>query len=313
MLWMWIGIAFLALLVFYLGPCFVFFLFACGRMDQMSADLEKTLERPVYRTCRAEILEGLAEMAKQPHETVTITSYDGLKLSAEFYPHPNARGTILMFHGWHGSPESDFGCAMPAYYKKGLNLLLVHQRTQGSSEGRFITFGIRERRDVHSWVQWHGERFGREAPILLTGISMGATTVLMSAGEPYCANVRGIIADCGFDSPEGIISMVVRKNRLPVFPIVHTMGLYARIFAGFGFREYSTVEAVKDLKLPVLFAHGQADDFVPCHMTERAYEACGSSHKTLLIVPNAGHGASYLIDRENYEMMIADFVDRCLQ
>ncbi len=308
MLFVWILIA---VLVFLLGASYGFFLVACKRTDK-AADLHKTLERPVYRDCREEILAGLADMEKQPHETVTVRSYDGLKLVGEYYPHPNARGTILMFHGWHGSPQSDFGCAMKAYYSKGLSLLLVHQRTQGASEGKYITFGIRESRDVHTWVRWHRDSFGKEAPIFLTGISMGATTVLMSAGTPYEANVRGIIADCGFTSPWQIIASVVRGRGLPVFPFVPLMGLWARLFAGFGFREYSTPEAVKNLKLPVFFAHGEADTFVPCHMTKEVYEACGSEDKTLLLVPNAGHGAAYIVDHENYENQIAQFINRCL-
>ena len=309
MLWLWILFGILLLL---LGLSFGCFLLACLRMDSLTADLEKTLNRPVYRDCKEETLTVLAEMDQKPHETVRVRSYDGLTLVGEFYPHPEARGTILMFHGWRGSPRSDFGCAMKAYYTKGLNLLLVHQRTQGESEGRFITFGIRESRDVHTWVSWHGQRFGKEAPVLLTGISMGATTVLMSAGRPYEANVRGIIADCGFTSPREIIASVVRKRGLPAFPFVPLMNVWARLLAGFGFREYSTVEAVRDLKLPVFFAHGEADSFVPCHMTKEAYEACGSPDKTLLMVPKAGHGAAYLVDRERYENLIADFVYRCL-
>ena len=308
MLFIWILIG---LLVFLLGSSYGFFLVACKRTDK-AADLQQTLNRPVYRDCKEEILAGLAEMEQKPHETVTVRSFDGLNLAGEYYPHPNARGTILMFHGWHGSPQADFGCAMSAYYSKGLNLLLVHQRTQGESEGKYITFGIRESRDVHAWVRWHGERFGKEAPILLTGISMGATTVLMSAGTPYDANVRGIIADCGFTSPWEIIASVVRGRGLPIFPFVPLMSMWARIFAGFGFREYSTLEAVKGIQIPVFFAHGEADRFVPCHMTEKVYEICGSSDKTLFLVPNARHGAAYLVDRCNYEKQISQFVNRCL-
>ena len=308
MLFIWILIG---LLVFLLGSSYGFFLVACKRTDK-AADLQQTLNRPVYRDCEEEILAGLAEMEQKPHETVTVRSFDGLNLAGEYYPHPNARGTILMFHGWHGSPQADFGCAMSAYYSKGLNLLLVHQRTQGESEGKYITFGIRESRDVHAWVRWHGERFGKEAPILLTGISMGATTVLMSAGTPYEANVRGIIADCGFTSPWEIIASVVRGRGLPIFPFVPLMSMWARIFAGFGFREYSTLEAVKGIRIPVFFAHGEADRFVPCHMTEKVYEICGSSDKTLFLVPNARHGAAYLVDRCNYEKQISQFVNRCL-
>ena len=308
MLFIWILIG---LLVFLLGSSYGFFLVACKRTDK-AADLQQTLNRPVYRDCKEEILAGLAEMEQKPHETVTVRSFDGLNLAGEYYPHPNARGTILMFHGWHGSPQADFGCAMSAYYSKGLNLLLFHQRTQGESEGKYITFGIRESRDVHAWVRWHGERFGKEAPILLTGISMGATTVLMSAGTPYDANVRGIIADCGFTSPWEIIASVVRGRGLPIFPFVPLMSMWARIFAGFGFREYSTLEAVKGIRIPVFFAHGEADRFVPCHMTEKVYEICGSSDKTLFLVPNARHGAAYLVDRCNYEKQISQFVNRCL-
>ena len=308
MLFIWILIG---LLVFLLGSSYGFFLVACKRTDK-AADLQQTLNRPVYRDCKEEILAGLAEMEQKPHETVTVRSFDGLNLAGEYYPHPNARGTILMFHGWHGSPQADFGCAMSAYYSKGLNLLLVHQRTQGESEGKYITFGIRESRDVHAWVRWHGERFGKEVPILLTGISMGATTVLMSAGTPYDANVRGIIADCGFTSPWEIIASVVRGRGLPIFPFVPLMSMWARIFAGFGFREYSTLEAVKGIRIPVFFVHGEADRFVPCHMTEKVYEICGSSDKTLFLVPNARHGAAYLVDRCNYEKQISQFVNRCL-
>ena len=309
MLWLWILLAVGFLL---LAACFGFFLIACLRIDRLTADLNKTLQRPVYRDCKEEILAGVRWMEQQLHERVYIRSYDGLKLAGDFFPCENARGTILMFHGWRGTPQSDFGCAINAYYSKGLNVLLVHQRSQGPSEGRFITFGIRESRDVHSWVQWHADRFGKEAPILLTGISMGATTVLMASGKPYTANVRGIIADCGFSSPREIITSVVRSTGLPEYPFVPIMGMYARLFAGFGFREYSVPEAVKDLKLPVFFAHGEADTFVPCHMTKTAYEVCGSPDKTLLLVPKAKHGASYLVDRDNYEAQIKAFINRCL-
>lgn len=307
MLLFWI---FLSLILLLLLASFVIFLLACLRIDSLTADPEKIVQRPVYSLCRDEIFAGRDWMEQQAHEEVTVTSHDGLKLAGTFFPRENARGTILMVHGWRGTPITDFGCAMLSYYEKGLNILLVHQRTQGPSEGKFITFGIRESRDVHSWVQWHADRFGKEAPLLITGISMGATTVLMAAGRDFDANVRGIIADCGFTSPWDIIGSVIRSTGLPKYPFLPLVGLYTRLFGGFGLREYSTLEAVKNLKLPVFFAHGQEDSFVPCYMTEQAYEACGSEEKTLLLVPGAKHGTSYLVDRENYERQIRDFVDR---
>ena len=309
MVFLWILIALILLLLL---CSFGMFLLACLRIDRLTANLDKMLTRPVYRDCREEVLAARDWSEQQPHEQVYTTSYDGLKLAATFYPCENARGTIVMFHGWRGSPLADFGVAMSSYFSKGLNLLLVHQRTQGPSQGCFITFGLREQHDVHSWVKWHTQRFGSEAPILLTGISMGASTVLMAAGTPFEANVRGIIADCGFTSPRDIIASVVRSVKLPTFPFVPLMGLFTRLIAGFGLREYSTLEAVKHLHLPVFFAHGEADTFVPCSMTKETFAACGSPDKSLLLVPKAGHGASYLLDRDNYENLIAQFINRCL-
>ena len=294
--------------------CLGLFLFyaACGRINRITKNLDEMLSRPVYRISREESLQARDWLAAQKPERVEVRSYDGLRLVADFVPCPQARGTILFFHGWRSRPLADFGPALRSYYAKGLNLLLVHQRGQGPSGGRFMTFGIKERRDVHSWVQWHGARFGTEAPILLSGLSMGASTVLMACGEPFSANVRGVIADCGFTSPKEIIRSVCRSCHVPPWAVVPVMGLFAKLFAGFGFSAYSTVTAMKQTQVPILFAHGEADGFVPCEMTRRAYAACASPDKTLLLVKEAHHGTSYLLERTRYEEAISRFLERNL-
>ncbi len=305
----WIVIGLLGLLLLF---AFLLFYVACGRCDRETADLEKMLSRPVYALSREESLQAQIWLEEKQPERVYTTSHDGLTLAADFVPCENARGTIMLFHGWRSRPLADFGPAVQSYYGKGLNLLLVHQRSRGPSEGRYATFGIHESKDVHRWVQWHGERFGTEAPIVLSGLSMGASTVLMACGEPFAANVRGVIADCGFTSPKEIISSVCRRAHVPVWPVVPLMGLYAKILAGFGFSDDSTVEAMKNASLPIFFAHGEADRFVPCEMTKRAYAACQSKDKTLLLVKEARHGTSYLLERPRYEAAITQFLNRIL-
>ncbi len=198
------------------------------------------------------------------------------------------------------------------YYSLGLNLLLVHQRAQGKSEGKYMTFGVRERRDVHTWVKWHTERFGKDVPILLAGISMGASTVLMACGEPFEGNVRAAFVDCGFTNPKAIFTAVAREIHLPAFLFVPAVGLWCRCFAGFRAAEYSTLDAVKKMTLPVLFAHGEADTFVPCEMTKQNYEACASADKTLLLVPGAKHGQSFPVAPERYTAEIKGLLDRTL-
>lgn len=299
-----------AALVFLLS--YVLMRLACRCYHSVTADLDKTLERPDYRECKDAILQGRDWIFSRQPELIEITSFDGLRLRAELIQRENARGTLMLFHGWYGSTVTDFGFAVRDYYDMGLNLLLVHQRAQGKSEGKYMTFGIRERRDVHAWTKWHAARFGQDAPILLAGLSMGATTVLMACGEPFAENVRGVIADCGFTAPYDIIASVVRFKHLPAGLIVPLMGMQTRLFAGFGLREYSTVEAMERTTLPVFFAHGEADTFVPCEMTVKAYEACKSEDKTLLLVPDAKHGKSFPRAPEKYRAALTAFVDRAL-
>ncbi|MBE6928184.1 MAG: alpha/beta hydrolase [Ruminococcaceae bacterium] len=284
---------------------------ACGRNDRYTKNFDKMLDTKIYADCKDLIVQGKQWFDTQKPQQVQTCSFDGLRLAGEFIPCENARATILMFHGWNASPETDFGAGLPYYQSLGLNLLLVHQRAQGKSEGKFMTFGVRERHDVHTWVAWHKERFG-DLPILLAGLSMGASTVLMAGGRAFDPLVKGVIADCGFTSPYEIIHSVVRSLELPAKPITALIGMQTRLFAGFGLKEYSTLEAMKTFTLPVLLVHGEDDTFVPCDMSKAAYEACTSKDKTYLCVPKATHGKSFVVQPEEYRTALRNFVSRCL-
>ena len=301
----------LALLVL-LGGSVAAMCAACLHTRWMHRNLDEAIQRSSLRHYEKELSGGIQWLAAQPAERVTTLSYDGLRLAARWLPCENARGTLLCFHGWRSCPEIDFGCALSFYKSFGLNLLLVDERAHGASGGRFITFGVRERRDVHSWVAWHNQRFGAETPVLLAGLSMGASTVLMACGEPVPANVRGVIADCGFTSPYDIVAKIARENHIPRW-FLPFVSLQTRLFAGFGLKDYSTLTALQGCRLPLVLIHGEGDAFVPCEMSRQAYAASAASDKTLLTVPNAGHGQSFLVEGDRYRRTLTDFVNRVLK
>ena len=161
-----------------------------------------------------------------------------------------------------------------------------------------------------SWATYACQLFGEEHPILLGGISMGASTVLMASGLDIPGNVRGIIADCGFSSPYDIMDCVIRTRfrGVPVRPTLWLMGIFTRIFAGFGLKEASTFDAVAKSKTPILFIHGTADRFVPPEMSERAYELCAAP-KALVLIDGAGHGMSYPVDKERVTASLFAFIN----
>ena len=163
---------------------------------------------------------------------------------------------------------------------------------------------------MRTWSQYLLDRFGADHPVVLDGVSMGAASVLMSLGTGLPENVRGVIADCGFTSPYDEFAHVLKTRlHLPLHPIADIAQVFSRLFAGFDFRACSTVDALRQNPLPVLLVHGERDTFVPCRFSQENYEACAGDKK-LIFVPEAGHGASYLIERERCQAELIAFLDR---
>ena len=74
-------------------------------------------------------------------------------------------------------------------------------------------------------------------------------------------------------------------------------------------KENTAVEALKKCRVPVIFYHGDTDDFVPCEMSRECYEACPAP-KELIITPGAGHGLCYPVDTETYVAQLREFNSR---
>lgn len=249
------------------------------------------------------IMRGINRVWDAPYEMVEIVSHDGLKLRARYYHRTDGAPVVLMMHGYRGNIFRDGNGIFSFSKKYGFNLLMPDQRAQGLSEGKTIAFGVKERLDCKTWVEYLIDRFGCEQKIMLCGLSMGAATVLMAADVGLPDNVTGIMADCGFSSPKEILCSVMKGLKLPAKLIYPVARLGARLFGGVDLEESSAVESIKHCKIPVLLLHGEADNFVPCYMSRMCHEAC-SSEVELLTVPGAGHGMSYCLDAPAYEAAV---------
>ena len=252
------------------------------------------------------MLEGMEQNAKTPHEDVYKTSFDGLRLHGKYYESCPGAPIELMMHGYRGTAQRDFSVGLVRCNQVGHNALVIEQRASGKSGGNVISFGINERWDCLSWVDYILDRFGPDCRIILTGISMGAATVMIAAGKDLPDNVIGVLADCGYSSAEAIIKKTIREMKLPPTLLYPFVKLGAKIFGHFDLDETSPLEAMKNCKLPIIFIHGEDDDFVPCDMSREVYEACRSP-KLLLTVPGAGHGLGYIMDLEGYLKAVAEF------
>lgn len=244
-----------------------------------------------------------------PYEPVEIMSDDNLKLYGKYYHTADNAPVQIMFHGYRSMAERDFSGGLRDTIRMGYNVLLVDQRAHGKSEGKCLTFGIKERYDCLAWVNYAVTRFGPSTQIALYGMSMGSATVLMAAGLPLPENVVAIVADCGYTSPSQIIKKVMGDMHYPLHPIYSLIRLGGKIFGRFDIEVASASDAMKSCNIPVLFIHGESDLFVPCDMSKENYRLCNSENKRLLTVPNAGHGLSYMEDKDAYLEALNSFLD----
>lgn len=263
-----------------------------------------------YDPYREEILEWVRMTRGMKHEDLSITSEDGLTLRGRYYEYAPGAPLEILFHGYHGNAERDLSGGVDRCFRLGRNALIIDQRACGTSEGRVTTFGIMESRDCLLWVKKAIERFGDDIRIILTGVSMGAATVMIASGEQLPKNVIYTLADCGYTSAKEIIKKVIREMGLPANLLYPFVKLGALIFGRFKLDSTSPKEAIAHAQIPIIFIHGDEDDFVPCEMSKELYEIC-PTRKMLTLIPGSGHGVAFPCNKEMYLEALREFWIEC--
>ena len=301
-----------SILVFILFLVFVTS-FVCFRMAFYVSKKQKiknnNLDIPhgkIYEPHRDQMLKWISELKNIPCKEYTIKSFDGLNLYGRFYEYEKGAPIELMLHGYRGKSDRDLCGGVQRCFALGRSAFIVDQRTSGKSEGNVISFGINESRDCLDWVDFIIRTIGDDVKIILTGISMGASTVMIASGETLPENVVGVLADCGFTSAREIIKDVIKGMNLPSDLLYPFVKLGAKLFGHFDLEKTSSIEAMERCKVPIIFIHGEDDDFVPCDMSRKAYERCNAPKK-LVTFKGAGHGLAYIIDHDLYMNSVKEF------
>ena len=259
-----------------------------------------------YLKYKDDIIGYMKQVDELPCEEISIKSFDGLTLKARYYECEKGAPIELMLHGYRGNARRDLSGGVIRAFKHKRNVLLVDNRGSGASEGHIITFGVNESKDCLDWINYIITNINVDAKIILTGVSMGAATVLITSSFDLPQNVIGVIADCGYTSTKDIIKKVMKDIRLPASLFYPFVKLGAKIFGKFSIDKYSPIKAMENSKLPIIFFHGDIDGFVPYEMSVENYNKC-KTKKQLVTITGAGHGLCYVKDPEKYLLELENF------
>ena len=269
--------------------------------------LDEPLHGEQYEAVSDHIFRAAHIMEKYPCEEVWITSFDGTRLFGRYYHNRDGAPLKILFHGYRSCAYRDCSGGHSLSRKLGFNALVVDQRAHGKSDGTTICFGVKEHRDCLCWIKYANARFGTDIPIILSGLSMGAATVLMATGLPLPENVVCVIADSPYSAPSAIIEKVCQDNHYPVAICRPFFHLGAWLFGGFRLNSCTAKDAVSRSTVPILLIHGEDDRLVPCTMSHEIADCCASP-VAVHTFPESGHGLCYIIDPLRYERIICAFL-----
>ncbi len=314
----WIILAVLAMLLVLLAAAGFFFI--SFSLKRKGASAQKATPKPETAeeadSVMAQNEKRIAARAQQwasacRRQPVQIRSFDGLTLRGELFEGAaDCHVYVIEVHGYTCT-HMDMVTGAVFYAEKGYHVLMPDLRAHGESEGKYIGMGWPDRKDMLGWIDWIVQR-DPAAQIILSGVSMGSATVMMTAGEKLPANVKAVVADCGYTSVWDEMGHELKQLfHLPAFPLLYVTSWLNRLVAGYSFREASAIDQIRRCTVPVFFAHGSQDNFVPTAMVYRLYDACPTK-KELFVVEGAGHANSLFMAPEEYGKRLFAFLDEAL-
>ena len=211
----------------------------------------------------------------------------------------------IVIHGWRDCAIDFFDIARLYHQQHGCHVLMPDLHAHGLSEGDAVGMGWHDRLDILQWMEIAHSQWGVDS-IIVHGVSMGAATAMNVAGETMPSWLKSIrfIEDCGYTSVWDEFGYQLRQEfGLPAFPLLYTTSLLCKLKYGWSFGEASSLNQIQHSPHPMLFIHGDSDDFVPTFMVHQLYRV-KPQPKRLWITKGAQHALSYTDYPEEYARQI---------
>ncbi|MFT5875374.1 MAG: fermentation-respiration switch protein FrsA (DUF1100 family) [Clostridium sp.] len=256
-----------------------------------------------YEVEKGEIEVELFNKLKK--QEVYLDSQYGYKIHGFFFPNNSSKKIIILCHGitW-----SLYGCVkyMDMFLKRGFSVFIYDHRNHGLSGGCNTSFGYYEKFDLKKCTDWIYNKLGKDIVVGLHGESMGAGTVLQNIAIDD--RIKFCIDDCGYSDAQDLFKHRLAKDyNIKKLPVVRLASKISKMRVGWDFRDVSPITTLAEIEIPILFIHGEKDDYVPTFMCKQMYSV-KKGYKDIYIAPNAGHAEAYLKNKDEYEKKVDSFL-----
>ncbi len=218
---------------------------------------------------------------RDDEKIIKLTTSGGEKISARFYPNPNATQTILFSHG-NAEDLTTPDSMMKEFQKNGFAILVYDYRGYGTSEGNPTEENVY--RDIAAAYEYlTSELKIPPEKIIAHGRSLGGAAAIDLASHK---KVGGLIVENAFVSAFRVLT------KFPITP----------------FDKFKNLSKINNINCPVLFIHGRNDQVIPFWHGEKLF-AEAKEPKFSFWIDEAGHNNVFQIGGAAYIKRIRDFAD----
>lgn len=186
---------------------------------------------------------------------------------------------------------------------------MYDHRNHGLSGGNYTSMGYFEKFDLKTCANYIFNKLGDDISLGVLGESMGAATVLQ-----YCAIDKRIdfcIEDCGYSDVFNLFKHRLKEDyKINFTPLLYIANILMRFKYGWNFKSASPITFIKNIDIPVLFIHGDKDDYVPTYMVYDLFNSKTTGFKDIYIAKDAKHADALISDPNKYDAVIGNFLDK---
>jgi pimeloyl-ACP methyl ester carboxylesterase len=227
----------------------------------------------------------------------------------------SVKGTIILVHGIRGRKEYFIGLSQ-LLAERGYNAVLMDLRAHGQSEGRYCTFGVKEKWDIKELVdelkELEQETNSKVGTIGIWGQSLGGAVALQAMSID--SRIKFGVIESTVSNLESIAHDYLEYFMYYSFEYMSEFMVYrAGLLADFDPKLASPIKACTQINQPVFMVHGDHDKKIDIKYGKANFNALKSKKKKFVTVPGASHVSVWQDGGEDYFNMVFHFIDTIIK